>query len=130
MQSRQKTSWEGPRPRSTPVTAAAASTTFSGMTTSRREDSGLVDREGLTNFGSTVAVAVIGTLISSAVSSLTRLQPVAVFAAAAGFALLVVTNLWLQQTTVASRAVGRATISLVFAYALLWLAAYLLVRSL
>jgi hypothetical protein len=77
-----------------------------------------------------VAVAVIGTLISSAVSSLTRLQPVAVFAAAAGVALLVVTNLWLQQTTVASRAVGRATIGLVFAYALLWLAAYLLVRSL
>lgn len=100
------------------------------MTTSGREDPGPVDREGLTRFGSTVAVAVVGTLISSAVLSLTRLQPVAVFAAAVGVALLMVTNLWLRPTTMAPTAVGRATISLAFAYAFLWLAAYLWVRSL
>lgn len=76
------------------------------MTTSGREDPGPVDREGLTRFGSTVAVAVVGTLISSAVLSLTRLQPVAVFAVAAGVVLLVVTNLWLRPTTMAHTAVG------------------------
>ncbi len=112
------------------ITADAASTRFSGMTTSDHEDSAPVNREGLNKLGIAVAVAVIGTLISSAISSLTKLQPVAVSAAAAGIALLVVTNLWLQQTTMAPRAVGRATVGLAFAYAFLWLAAYLLVRSL
>jgi hypothetical protein len=100
------------------------------MTTSDREDSAPVSREGLNKLGFGVAVAVLGTLVSSAISNLTKLQPVAVFAAAAGVVLLVVTNLWLQQPAMAPRAVVRATISLAFAYSFLWLAACLLVRSL
>lgn len=100
------------------------------MTTSDREGSAPVNREGLNKLGFAVIVAASGTLISSLVTSLTKLQPVAVFAAATGVALLTVTSRWLQQATMAPRAVARATIGLTCAYSFLWLAAYLLVRSL
>jgi hypothetical protein len=112
------------------IAADAASTRFSGITTSDDQDSAPANQEGLTKLGFAVLVAVIGTLSSSAVVSLTRLQPVAVVAAVAGVALLVVANRWLQQTTMAPQAIGRATIGFGFAYSFLWLAAYLLVRSL
>jgi hypothetical protein len=110
--------------------ADAASTKFSGMTASDNDDSAPANQEGLTKLGFAVLVAVIGTLSSSAVLSLTRLQPVAVVAAVAGVALLVVANRWSQQTMMAPQAIGRATIGFGFAYSFLWLAAYLLVRSL
>jgi hypothetical protein len=100
------------------------------MTTSDREDSAPVTREGLNKLGFAVMVAAGGTLISSLITSLTKLQPVAVFAAATGVALLAVTSQWLQQSTMAERTLRTATIGLTFAYSLLWLAAYLLVRSL
>jgi hypothetical protein len=100
------------------------------MTTSDREDSAPIDREGLDKLGFAVAVTVLGTLSSSAILSVTRLQPVAVLAAAAGVVLLVVIHRWLQRPAMAAGAALRATIGLAFAYSLLWLAAYLLVRTL
>lgn len=98
------------------------------MTTGGREESAGLDRAAVGKLGFAVAVAVIATLISSAISGLTKLQPVAVFATAAGVALLILTKLAWQNTKRGSA--GRATIGVAVAYLFLWLAAYLLVGSL
>jgi hypothetical protein len=112
------------------IGADAESTKFLRMTTSDDQHSAPANQEGLTKLGETVIVGVFVAVSSSAVLSLTRLQPVAVCAAVAGAALLVVANRWLQQTTMGSQAIGRATIGFGLAYSFLWWAAYLLVRSL
>lgn len=98
--------------------------------TSDDEESGGGNQDWLGQLGPPIAVAAIGALVSSLISALTKLQPLAVFAAAAGIALLVVIKLRSPQTTVGSSGSGTETLGVAVALSLLFLASYLLVRSL
>jgi hypothetical protein len=95
------------------------------VATSDQEEPAGAGRDWLGQLWLPLAVTVIGT----AISRLTELQPLAVFAATAAVALLVVIKLRWQQTT-AEWSDGRATLGLAIAYLYLFFAAYLLVRSL